>query len=223
MRACILTLALLLTSIPALAQEAPESVEEIARTMIARAGAADVFVVATDQNMAQFPRIRHVPSGLICVFSPRFEGEVVIYENSPTLARGDDVGCNAQSMFDTQSLYATRVSPGLTLAQDFEITLLAIRQRYAEAQPYLAPPSPAALPVRAIDDIERMRASFIVGDIFTHVSLAHVDGWAVKLRLTGPAATAQILDNRADMAFWQAVRAMIRTRAEIAPAPSDAN
>lgn len=198
----------------ALAQEvAPDAAANAqarAQAIIDAAHVGDLFAPAPNPSMPQFPRVRHSASGLICVFSPQLAGEISIFPSG--LPRGDDVGCNMTTSFDQQSLYATRVN-GLSLDADFEMALTALRQRFPNARPFSAG-GPVALPVFAVEGVERRRASFLADGQFTHVSLAHVGDWAIKLRLSGPAPAAEMLDNRADLAFWQAVRAMLETPVE---------
>lgn len=201
--------------VQALAQEvttdAATNAQARAQAIIDAAHAGDIFATAPNPSMPQFPRVRHSASGLTCVFSPQLAGEISIFPSG--LPRGDDVGCNMTSSFDQQSLYATRAN-GLSLDADFEMALAALRQRFPNARPFSAG-GRVALPVFTVEGVERRRASFLADGQFTHVSLAHIGGWAIKLRLSGPAAAADMLDNRADLAFWQAVRAMLE-------APTDA-
>ena len=199
------------------APDAATTAQTRAQAIINAAHAGDLFAAAPNPSMPQFPRVRHSASGLTCVFSPQLAGEISIFPSG--LPRGDDVGCNMTTRFDQQSLYATRVN-GLSLDADFEMALTALRQRFPNARPFSAS-GRVALPVFAVEGVERRRASFLADGEFTHVSLAHVGDWAIKLRLSGPAAAAEMLDNRADLAFWQAIRAMLETPVEAGPSATE--
>jgi hypothetical protein len=196
----------------ALAQEAsppsrdatPEQIERAharAQQLIDAAQAGDLFLAEADERMPRFPRVRHRRSGLVCTFSPDdTSAQVVLFPSGHP--RGDDVGCSQRTMFEVQSAYATRAGPGETAAAGLAGAIQAMRLTFTNLRPYSAPkdgdPLASLLPM---PEVGAARASFVTDQAYTHVSVAIIGGWTIKLRLTGPANLARILDGRADMVW----------------------
>src|SRR5262245_18894274 len=107
----LLVLALGLSALPSVAQDASPSVEQRrarAEHLLSQAGAADLFAVELTEHLPNFVRVRHLRSALTCdcplCASP--DDRVTIFPSS--LPRGDDVGCNRSSLFGPLTVYATR-------------------------------------------------------------------------------------------------------------------
>jgi hypothetical protein len=185
--------------------------------MIRASAAEELFVAEADpkrEPLHRFPRIRHLRSGLVCVFNAEFGGDITIYPN-PTVERGDDVGCTIPTMFDSQNVYATRVLSS-SVDQEFDGAVAAVRRRFRNLREF-TPTRPRMMPALPQPAVGRRRASFVDDQLFTHVSVAIIGGWVIKLRLSGPAGAAELLDERADMAWRQLAQAVLEAQAANAP------
>lgn len=168
---------------PAWAQE--EAPAAAAARIIANANAQDQFETVDNGAIS----VRHRGSGLICRFEPG-GGEIVFF---PGLPRGEDVGCG-QSFPQSEAItfYATRYPEATNNEEQMQSAVAAIAQRYAGAQvtapdePIEPPSSPEGGPAFPASLSEGFIVDAGRGRFYTHVSVAMVGRWCIKLRYTTP-------------------------------------
>jgi hypothetical protein len=172
--------------------------------MLENAGADDLFEVLPSSQIA----VRHLGSGLTCHFELEGNGRVIVF---PGLPRGDDVGCDQSSGGVSITFYATRYPEPTTLDELAAGAAEAIRMRFTDAALYEpvpaaeATPSPVPLP-------QSRSARFLIhldngAPMFTRVSVALINGWAIKMRITMPGRGEDAMkaaDQRAD-GEWRAL------------------
>ncbi len=199
MRFLIFAAALLLTPLVASAapaasadKPAPATAEQIAaaraeadRIITAEPGASQWFENVTDSAL---PAVRHKPSGLECSFEPGSSfNSVGLFDGA---APGENASCHTQILGIDLSIYAARYTAQPTLQQSFDSNVATIRNRFPSLRPYEGPSvsvTSSALPTSK-------QAKFIFrsehGDAYTGLTIALVEDWTVKLRITGPLANA---------------------------------
>lgn len=184
----------------ALAPTAKATPEQIAAAtaeadrLIANAKAQAYFVNATKDGL---PRVRHIASGMECVFDPgRAENQIVVYASSA--APGDDVSCQTSTVYADggwviDTIYASRYPKPLTLDQQMTGMVQALKDRVSNPQPSTivsanlssAPPHSAA----------RFQTSHGGSEQFFERAAAGVVGdWDISQRITAPLAQAQEAD-----------------------------
>jgi hypothetical protein len=179
------------------AQEAaPVSVAE---SLIASAGAADVFAPAPDRPAS----VRHLGSGLTCHFPPDGAGgRLVLIAGLP---RGDDVACEFTGDGLNLRLYATRLPRRASLQQLIGAVEQAVRRGAPNATPYAA-----TLEIAAGAGLPAWRSTqfLIPGENgardYLRVSVAQIGAWTLKMRYRAPAAddaAAQRLEERSELTW----------------------
>lgn len=176
----------------AAAQEAPAekaTPQEIAEAkaladrLIADAGAAGVFVNATEDD--GLARATHVASGMTCTFDGGPEDRIHIFPGNP---RGDDVGCISrdEALDIDLTLYATRYRPMPGQDQVLAGARQAIENRWPDAEAYTGP-----LPTMTMEGQQpTVSAAYKIqldGEHkLTMVLVSHRGEWSFKARSTGP-------------------------------------
>ncbi len=173
----------------------PEQVAEARATadrLIREAGAETIFVNKTDGAV---PEVEHVASGMRCLFNSNAHDRIQIFPvQNDSVPRGDDVGCvtrEEELRIDT-TLYATRYRPLPSEAVALADAVRAIRARWPDAAPFedglvslssdsIEPPLGAAFKVTTPD-----------GPMLTLALVDHLNGWAFKVRATGPVEEAMM-------------------------------
>lgn len=184
------------TSPDAPAKRAAAKVEGDA--ILAKAGATALFDNISDQpDQDGAVVLQHKGSGLYCLFNPgRSESEVVLFNPN-----GDDVGCHSVTTFDSRTVYATRSS--LTLDQEIAMAVAALKVKYPKAKPYKAAVNPMIARMLTSDKVPPSRTErFLVDGRYESVSVAVIDGWAIKYRLSGEAGMAKFLADTGDGIGW---------------------
>lgn len=173
----------------AMAQESPPPTAEqisaaraIADRLIADADAEGVFVNVTKDGIA---RVRHVASGMTCLFDGGSEDRIYLF---PTGARGDDVGCISRddALSIDLTLYATRYQPLPAESAVLADAERAIRNRWPDAVRY-----PLGLPSLTVEgQSPTLMAGYKIRlgdqDKLTLALVTHRGEWGFKARATGP-------------------------------------
>jgi hypothetical protein len=176
----------------------PATAEQVAQAratadrLIREAGAETIFVNKTDSAL---PQVEHVASGMRCLFNGNAHDRILIFPvQTDSVPRGDDVGCvtKEESLRIDTTTYATRYRPLPTEAAAMGDAVRAIRARWPDAAPYeeglvsmgsdrIEPPLTAAFKVNTPD-----------GPMLTLALIDHLNGWAYKVRATGPLEDAML-------------------------------
>lgn len=165
--------------------------------MIAGTGMPQLFANETVEGKAV--TVRHLPSGLVCLFNPGQEN--VLSFPSTSIARGDDVMCSIPRLADQATLYATRYPRPLALGDEFQVSLKPIRVRFRRLKPYRAKPS--KMMEQLAKTVPPSLTSRMVGEgVFTRLSVAQVGPWTIKMRVTGDAGAADFIDRQAEMTWF---------------------
>jgi hypothetical protein len=179
---CALALCLAIAS-PAWAQG---SATPDAAGLIAQGNAQGVFEpVASDELIV----VRHGRSGLICRLNPANTNRLVIF---PQAARGEDVACDSTDGRESITLYATRYSFEASLDELLQGATAAIRHRFPDAREL-----PASIQVSGEGLPAQLTSQFLVtrpedgAQLYTRASVAFVGQWAIKLRYSTVAPTAE--------------------------------
>jgi hypothetical protein len=205
LRGCGLALAVLALTSAAQAQSPPADVaakraaaKAEGDTILAKAGAGALFDNLGDQpDQDGAVVLQHKGSGLYCLFNPgRSDSEIVLFNPN-----GDDVGCNSVTSFDSRTVYATRTT--LTVDQEIAAAVAALKVKHPKAKAYKATISPMISKILASDKVPPSRTErFLVDGRYESVSVAVIDGWAIKLRLSGDAQMAKFLADAGDGVGW---------------------
>lgn len=166
--------------------------------ILAKAGAVALFDNISDQpDQDGAVVLQHKGSGLYCLFNPgRSDSEVVLFNPN-----GDDVGCRSVTSFDSRMVYATRTS--LTLDQEIAAAVMALKVKYPKAKPYKAAVNPMIDKMLTSDKVPPSRTErFLADGNYESVSVAVIDGWAIKYRLSGDAGMAKFLADAGDGVGW---------------------
>lgn len=202
----MLALACALAATPALAQTEPTPEQLAAKqaaakvegdTLLAKAGAAAFFDNLSDRQGESGVILQHKASGLYCIFNPgRADSEVVLFKPD-----GTDVGCSSATFADSRTVYATKSD--LTLDQAMAMSVAALKAKYPKAKPYRGKGSNLVAMITATGKVPPSRTErFIDGATYQSVSVAVVDGWEIKLRMSGDAANAGFLSTQGDGMGW---------------------
>lgn len=201
--ACVVVLA----GTPALAQstKTPEQVaadraaaKAEGDALLAKAGAAAFFDNLSDQpDQTGGVALRHKASRLYCIFNPgRADSEVVLFKPD-----GTDVGCNSSTFADSRTVYATKSDQ--TLDQAMSQAVAALKLKHPKAKPYRGATSKLVDMLTASGKVPASRTErFIDGKTYESVSVAIVDGWEIKFRLSGDASNATFLASQGDGMGW---------------------
>lgn len=164
-------------------QEDGPSAHAEADAIIAAAQAEGVFENVTTEAT---PALRHMPSGLICHFTPgEPTNSVTIYPSAANMVRGDDVACNTRASQMNATVYATRFAGRVTADQALEISALAVRARLPDAAAYeggfplLTAPTQDEPPLHAVFTAENDQGPFV-----TFILIQHQGEWSYKFRGT---------------------------------------
>ena len=202
----VIAFAAALIAVPALAQTPPTPEEQAARqavaksegdALLAKAGATEFFNNLSDRKDETGVILQHKGSGLYCIFNPgRTDSEVVLFKPD-----GTDVGCNSVTFADSRTVYATKSDQ--TLNQAMEQAVAAFKIKHPKAKPYRGKGSDLAAMMAATGKIPPSRTErFIDGGTYESVSVGVVDGWEIKLRLSGEASNAAFLASSGDGIGW---------------------
>jgi hypothetical protein len=173
----------------------PEQIAEARATadrLIREAEAETIFV---NKTTSAVPEVQHVASGMRCLFNGNAHDRILIFPvQSDAVPRGNDVGCVAkeESLRIDTTLYATRYRPLPSEAAALGDAVRAIRARWPDATPYEGdlvslgaenrdPPLAAAFKVNTPE-----------GPMLTLALIDHLNGWAYKMRATGPFEEAML-------------------------------
>lgn len=172
--------------------------------LIKAAGAEALFV---NEPHGSLLGARHLKSGLLCTFSPgdRINRILVFERAEPRLPRGDDVGCTSQVSGVHHSLSAARLGErgGVDAALRRAVAnLMTAAPNAVTYQGDHAENAEVDVDGRPLPLAEHRTARFVVErdgrKLFTRVSVAVVDGWDIKQRVTGPLEEAVALDVEAE-------------------------
>ncbi|MBC7767470.1 MAG: hypothetical protein H7124_01645 [Phycisphaerales bacterium] len=171
---------------PALAQAPQPSRIEEARALIQTNGVGDVFEALEDDSIA----VRHTASGLTCHF---YGGETRIDLIAfSQVARSDDVGCNSEGENRSQTLYATRYMPPITVDRAMGDAIAGIRNRFSDARP-----TPALMSMSTEGLSEPLIQHFLVtvrGEQWMTSAYIVQDGeWIIKLRYSQQATNEELM------------------------------
>ena len=206
----IVSMAVLALAPPAAGQDAPSpeivaGARSQADRIIAEADAEGVFENVTRDAL---PRLRHLQSGMTCVFSPGATRNVArIFPVSATApGRGDDVGCNTNFDGAAVTTYATRIMPMPSVDEDMRATIASIMQTWPNAEALdgefqIATGEGQAKPAFVALRYERSSGQ----DVASFALISHVENWSFKLRATGPASDAQSLARTSSLMFSQSI------------------
>ena len=166
--------------------------------ILAKANAAALFDNLSDQpDQDGAIVLQHKGSGLYCLFNPGQAGSEIVLFNP----NGDDVGCRSVTSFDNRMAYATRTT--MTLDQEIEAAVIALKVKYPKAKPYKANVSPMISKMLTSDQVPPSRTErFLIKSQYESVSVTVIDGWAIKLRLSGDADMAKFLSDAGDGIGW---------------------
>jgi hypothetical protein len=166
------------------AEAQPAGAGAAAEALIREQGMAGVFEPLPNP---QARLVRHVQSGLMCLFVNGSRAELRVY---PGAARGNDVSCSQQQSNGADlSMFASRISATADEA-------LASAQRSLAGWAWTAPPVPLAREVAASSPFPRAQAAYtgVLRGRPTFVRLAVAstpDGWLIKQRLVVPLDAAK--------------------------------
>lgn len=183
-------------------QQASASAE--ADRLIASTGSPEMFENVSSNGMA---KVRHIASGLVCVFIPGAENNTLMVFPGDDLPLGDDVGCNADIGPAYLTYYATRYGPGYSARDSVNDAVAAIRDRFPDARPYEGMVASVSPPEGVT---ETAFAALLVGPQdnvrYTHALTAKVGEWIFKQRMTGDGEEGSIMANQVVTgAFWSDV------------------
>jgi hypothetical protein len=203
-------MAVLALAPPAVAQDAPSAeamaaARDQADRIIAAAEAEGVFENITHDAL---PRLKHLRSGMTCVFDPgAARNNVHIYPVTPaTPERGDNVSCGTNFGGAALTTYATHLTPMPSVDDDMRSTIDSIMQAWPDAQGLDGEfqiatadgqEKPAFAAVTFIHPSGQEAASFAL--------ISHVETWSFKLRATGLVADAQTLARISSLLFSQSL------------------
>ncbi len=148
--------------------------------------------------------IRHKASGLVCVYSPGERNNSLML--FPGLPLGDDVGCNADAGNIYMTVYATRYGASMSTADATESAAGGIRNRFADARPYVGPVVVPQVPEGVGD---QGFVAFVLGQgdrtLYAHARLAKVGEWIFKQRMSTPEPMAMGAEALLSSGRWTAV------------------
>jgi hypothetical protein len=162
--------------------------------IIARANAAGIFVSETNPPGAA---VRHVRSGMRCVFGVAGDGEITIYPNHDGLERGDDVSCGENTSMGTVTLFAERA----TRPQSNEDALTAVVGAMRAVHQQMQEIPLSALTTLTLGNESAVppyaSAAFVVRDgdrsAITRASTYVANGWVYTLRFTTNSSRSNIM------------------------------
>jgi hypothetical protein len=160
-----------------------------AQVLIRDAKAEDLF---ENRTVSKDPTIRHIRSGLECVFYRRPLESVQVFQTS--VPRGDDVGCHSQWEGFTVSIFVTRFPKPMTVDEAYKYYADEVVRAYPVRKPYTGQTvefkrkdgSPVPIPYKTGRVIITTRGQ----DLFSRLSVAVVNGWTIEVRVTGPLGDA---------------------------------
>lgn len=210
MLANIVLMAILALAPPAAGQIAasPEDVASARRQadlIIAEGEAEGLFENVTRDNL---PRLRHVQSGMTCVFNPVATRNIVrIFPVSATAPRrGDDVGCNTSFDGAGVTIYATRKTPMPSVDEDMRSTIDSLMQAWPDAEALDGEFQIATAEGQEKPALVAVRYQRSSGqDVASFALISHVRDWSFKLRATGPASDAQSIARTSSLMFSQSL------------------
>jgi hypothetical protein len=207
-RTCAIALAALLLASPALAQVPHGAARAEGDSLLAQAGASDLFDNVTGDD-AQDIKLRHKASGLVCEFNLGApSNRIVVFDGS---ARGDDIACATGGEAGERVLYASH-TPGRTLAEAFAHDLAEVKKSHPGAVDYAFPPGTDSPILQMLETPPMPRsktARFIVDHQFTSVSSAVVKDWSLEFRFTCPEEHQDAAAGTLQPTLWATILAQI--------------
>lgn len=200
----VLTTALAVTPVLAQTEATPEqaaarqaAAKAEGDALLAKAGATAFFDNLSDRKDQTGVILQHKASGLYCIFNPgRADSQVVLFKPD-----GADVGCSSGTFADSRTVYATKSDQ--TLDQAMAQAVAALKAKHPKAKPYRGKGSNLVAMMAATGKVPPSRTErFIDGGTYQSVSVAIVDGWEIKFRLSGDAANAGFLASSGDGVGW---------------------
>lgn len=170
---------------PATAIEVAQA-RKIADEIIRAGDAGEWFENVTDGAV---PRVKHVPSGMTCMFSGNGRDQIAIFPaQTDDVPPGNDVGCvwYDDATRTDYTLYATRYAEMPSAEGVLGSAARAIVARYPDAKPY-----DGEIAVASVEgEVEPIAAAYVidttVGTRLTLAMVAHRGEWSFKIRASGP-------------------------------------
>jgi hypothetical protein len=207
-RPCAIALAAALVASPALAQVPQGAARAAGDSLLAQAGATDLFDNVTGDD-GQDIKLKHKASGLVCEFNLGAPSNRIVVFDART--RGDDIACATGGEAGERVLYASH-TPGRTLAEAFAHDRADVEKSHPGATPYALPPGTDS-PILQMLDTPPMPASktarFIVDHQFTSVSSAVVKDWSLEFRFTCPEERQDAAAGTLQPTLWATILAQI--------------
>lgn len=206
-------LAALLCASPVAAQIALPNVqmpdaspEEIAD---ARAQADQIIAAAnaqawfTNVTTDRAPAVRHDASGMVCRFEPgSTRNGIRIYGARPEApVQGEDVSCGTSAGSGGFTIYATRYKPMPSEIDDMREAVRQMLATYGELKPYEGTLGLAQDDDIAIEQTLAVQFQYQGQRYASLTQIAHRDGWAFKLRASGPPEAFQATALYGSMSF----------------------
>lgn len=210
MLANIVLMGVLALAAPAAGQDTPKPEDvAVARIqadrIIAEAEAEGVFENITEDAL---PRLKHVQSGMTCIFDPgATRNNVHIFPVSATAPeRGQNVSCGTNFGGAAVTTYASRLMPMPTVEDDMRSTIASVRETWPDAQAL-----EGEFPVTTVDGqpesaFAALKFRHSSGqDAASFAMIRHVGEWSFKIRSTGLASDARSLAMISDLIFNQGI------------------
>lgn len=166
--------------------EATASVGALGLELINAGNAEGVFEALPSEQLIV---VRHGRSGLTCRLNPENTNRLVIF---PQSARGEDVACDSTDGRESVTLYATRFSFEASLDELMQGATAAVHHRFPDARelPASVQLANAGLPAQLTRQFLATRPED-GAQLYTRASVAFVGQWAIKLRYSVVAPTAE--------------------------------
>jgi hypothetical protein len=199
------------------ADKAPTSEARAEAARIITAGDAGAYFI--DASDGEAPAVRHLRSGLTCVFQPdEPRNKVTIYPSGgpDPIPAGDDVSCLTHVEGYTVSLYATRYRQPTSVDEQMGVAVASIRQVFTDVRPYKgtgadmtvqAAPGEPAVPSHKT---ARFIAKLDGRKVYTRASVAQVNDWIVLERVTGPSNDPLAADLLAELTLNSAIESVMQ-------------
>jgi hypothetical protein len=206
-------LAALLCATPVAAQIALPNVQgpEATAQEVAAARAQADQIIATANAQAYFtnvtsdrtPAVKHDASGMVCRFEPgSTRNSIRIYAPRPNApVQGEDVSCGTSVGDGGFTIYATRYKPLPSEADDMREAVRQMQATYGELKPYEGTIGLAQNDDVSIGQTLTVQFQFEGRPYASLTQIAHRDGWAFKLRASGPPEEMQATALYGSMSF----------------------
>lgn len=165
--------------------------------------AADARAHFTNVTRDRAPAVRHNASGMVCRFEPgSTRNSIRVYgvrANAPT--PGDDVSCGTNAGGGGFTIYATRYKPMPSEAEDMREAVRQMQATYGELKPYEGTIGLARDEGVPIEQTLTVQFQYDGLRLASLTQIAHRDGWAFKLRASGPPESFQSTALYGSMSF----------------------